>query len=278
MMKKPAIIQPNPVLLIRYINQVGVQVVNLINSIGSVSILIFSAIILSFRRPLQLNLIVRQLSLIGVNSLPIVLISGLFTGMVLATQGYHQLKQLSAEGTVGGFVSVSAVKELGPIITAVILAGRIGASITAELATMKVTEQIDALEVMATNPIKYLVVPRFIACTIMLPVLTNFATVCGIIGGCLAVVGLFDMNGRFFLKQASDYMFMSSVFVSLIKATVFGMAIAAIGCHKGLSVSPKDGAEGVGKMTTGSAVSSILAILIIDFFLNHILYTILGMK
>ena len=103
MMKKPAIIQPNPVLLIRYINQVGVQVVNLINSIGSVSILIFSAIILSFRRPLQLNLIVRQLSLIGVNSLPIVLISGLFTGMVLATQGYHQLRQLSAEGTVGGF-------------------------------------------------------------------------------------------------------------------------------------------------------------------------------
>ncbi|MEE3195144.1 MAG: ABC transporter permease, partial [Candidatus Poribacteria bacterium] len=101
MMKKPAIIQSNPVLLIRYVNQVGVQVVNLINSIGSVSILIFSAIILSFRRPLQFNLIVRQLLLIGVNSLPIVLISGLFTGMVLATQGYHQLKQLSAEGTVG---------------------------------------------------------------------------------------------------------------------------------------------------------------------------------
>ena len=274
-MKKPAGIQSDPV---SWVNKVGAQVVDLISSIGSVSILISSALILSFRRPLQFNLIVRQLLLIGVNSLPIVLVSGLFTGMVLATQGYHQLKQLSAEGTVGGFVSVSAVQELGPIITAVVLAGRIGASITAELATMKVTEQIDALEVMATDPIKYLVVPRFVACTIMLPVLTNFATVFGIAGGCLAVVGLFDMNARFFLKQASDYMFMSSVFVSLIKATVFGMAIAAIGCHKGLSVSPKDGAEGVGKMTTGSAVSSILAILIIDFFLNHILYTILGMK
>ncbi|HHZ92533.1 TPA: ABC transporter permease [Candidatus Poribacteria bacterium] len=264
--------------MIPYINQIGAQVTNLINSIGSVSILISSTIILSFRRPLQLNLIVRQLLLIGVNSLPIVLISGLFTGMVLATQGYHQLKQLSAEGTVGGFVSVSAVQELGPIITAVVLAGRIGASITAELATMKVTEQIDALEVMATDPIKYLVVPRFIACTVMLPVLTNFATVCGITGGCLAVVGLFNMNGRFFLKQASDYMFMSSVFVSLIKATAFGMAIATIGCYKGFSVSPKDGAEGVGKVTTGSAVSSILTILIIDFFLNHLLYTILGMQ
>ena len=278
MMKKPTITQANSALMIPYINQIGAQVTNLINSIGSVSILISSTIILSFRRPLQLNLIVRQLLLIGVNSLPIVLISGLFTGMVLATQGYHQLKQLSAEGTVGGFVSVSAVQELGPIITAVVLAGRIGASITAELATMKVTEQIDALEVMATDPIKYLVVPRFIACTVMLPVLTNFATVCGITGGCLAVVGLFNMNGRFFLKQASDYMFMSSVFVSLIKATAFGTAIATIGCYKGFSVSPKDGAEGVGKVTTGSAVSSILTILIIDFFLNHLLYTILGMQ
>ena len=278
MMKKPTITQANSALMIPYINQIGAQVTNLINSIGSVSILISSTIILSFRRPLQLNLIVRQLLLIGVNSLPIVLISGLFTGMVLATQGYHQLKQLSAEGTVGGFVSVSAVQELGPIITAVVLAGRIGASITAELATMKVTEQIDALEVMATDPIKYLVVPRVIACTVMLPVLTNFATVCGITGGCLAVVGLFNMNGRFFLKQASDYMFMSSVFVSLIKATAFGMAIATIGCYKGFSVSPKDGAEGVGKVTTGSAVSSILTILIIDFFLNHLLYTILGMQ
>ena len=278
MMKKPTITQANSALMIPYINQIGTQVTHLINSIGSVSILISSTIILSFRRPLQLNLIVRQLLLIGVNSLPIVLISGLFTGMVLATQGYHQLKQLSAEGTVGGFVSVSAVQELGPIITAVVLAGRIGASITAELATMKVTEQIDALEVMATDPIKYLVVPRFIACTVMLPVLTNFATVCGITGGCLAVVGLFNMNGRFFLKQASDYMFMSSVFVSLIKATAFGMAIATIGCYKGFSVSPKDGAEGVGKVTTGSAVSSILTILIIDFFLNHLLYTILGMQ
>ena len=277
-MKKPTITQANSALMIPYINQIGAQVTNLINSIGSVSILIFSTIILSFRRPLQLNLIVRQLLLIGVNSLPIVLISGLFTGMVLATKGYHQLKQLSAEGTVGGFVSVSAVQELGPIITAVVLAGRIGASITAELATMKITEQIDALEVMATDPIKYLVVPRFIACTVMLPVLTNFATVCGITGGCLAVAGLFNLNGRFFLKQASDYMFMSSVFVSLIKATAFGMAIATIGCYKGFSVSPKDGAEGVGKVTTGSAVSSILTILIIDFFLNHLLYTILGMQ
>ena len=274
-MRKPAGIQSD---LVSWINKVGAHVVDLISSIGSVSILIFSAFILSFRRPLQFNLIVRQLLLIGVNSLPIVLISGLFTGMVLATQGYHQLKQLSAEGTVGGFVSVSAVQELGPIITAVVLAGRIGASITAELATMKVTEQIDALEVMATDPIKYLVVPRFVACTIMLPVLTNFATVFGIAGGCLAVVGLFDMNARFFLKQASGYMFMSSVCVSLIKATAFGMAIATIGCYKGLSVSPNDGAEGVGKMTTGSAVNAILAILVIDFFLNHLLYTILGMK
>jgi phospholipid/cholesterol/gamma-HCH transport system permease protein len=264
--------------LVRFADYVGTQALNWMSGIGNASMLVWETLSLIFKRPFRLNLIVHQLLLIGVNSLLVVLVSGFFTGMVLATQGYHQLKDISAEGTLGRFVSVSVIKELGPMVTAFILAGRIGASITAELGTMKVTEQIDALEVMATNPVKYLVVPRFLACAIMLPILTIFATIFGIAGGHLTAISLFDMNGRFFLKQVQNDLYIGSIIISLVKASVFGMAIASIGCYKGFTMSPVGGAEGVGKSTTGSAVTSLITILVLDAFLNHLLYTTLGLK
>lgn len=198
--------------------------------------------------------------------------------MVLATQGYIQLSDLSAEGQIGGFVCVSLVKELGPMVTGFVLAGRIGASITAELGTMKVTEQIDALSVMGTDPVKYLVVPRFLACAYMLPILTVFSTFSGIAGGYFVAVYLFSMNGVFFMKQVQSYLFMSSICISLIKATSFGMAIALVGCYKGFTISVAGGAEGVGKATTGSAVVSLMLILVLDVLLNHLLFTLLQLK
>ena len=246
--------------------------------VGNASLLVSKTLSQLFRRPFQFRLLTRQLLLIGVNSLPVVLVTGVFTGMVLATQGYDQLKELSAEGGIGRFVSVSVIKELGPMVTAFVLSGRIGASITAELGTMKVTEQIDALEVMATDPIKYLVVPRFLACAIMLPILTIFSTVFGIGGGYFAAITVFKMNGHFFLKMAQSHIFIASIFISLIKASAFGMAIAAIGCYKGFTISTAGGAEGVGKATTESAVTSLVIILVLDFFLNHLLFTVLGLK
>ena len=264
--------------LIRFIDFAGGRALNGISGLGSATLLVWETWLLAFRRPFQLNLLVHQLFLIGVNSISVVLISGLFTGMVLATQGYHQLIQLSAEGTLGKFVTVSVVKELGPMVTAFVLAGRIGASITAELGTMKVTEQIDALEVMATNPVKYLVVPRFLACAIMLPILTLFAIVFGIAGGYLAAIILFDMNGLFFLKLAQANLFISSIIISLIKASAFGMAIASIGCYKGFTISSAGGAEGVGKSTTGSAVTSLVTILALDAFLNQMLHVVWGLQ
>ena len=256
----------------------GAQTLNWISGVGSASLLVWETLSLLFRKPLQLNLLVRQLFLIGVNSLPVVLFTGVFTGVVLATQGYYELKDLSAEGSIGGFVTTSVIKELGPMVTAFVLAGRIGASITAELGTMKVTEQIDALEIMATNPVKYLVVPRFLACAIMLPILTIYATVFGIAGGYFAAVYLFDMNGRFFMKLARNYLFIGSIIISLVKASAFGMAIASIGCYKGFTISAAGGAEGVGKSTTGSAVTSLMTILAMDAALNQLLYTIVGLK
>ncbi|MCH8289924.1 ABC transporter permease, partial [Candidatus Poribacteria bacterium] len=264
--------------LIQFIDYVGNRTLHWLYEIGSASILVFKTLALLFVPPFQLRLLVRQLFLIGVNSLPVVLITGVFTGLVLATQGYDQLRELSAEGSVGRFVSVSVIKELGPMVTAFVLAGRIGASITAELGTMKVTEQIDALEVMATNPVKYLVVPRFLACAIMLPILTVFSTVFGIGGGYFGAVYLFGMNGRFYIKQARSYMYIMSIIISLIKASAYGMAIASIGCYKGFTISSADGAEGVGKATTGSAVTSLVIILVLDFFLNHLLFTVLQLK
>lgn len=247
-----------------------------LSEIGKAWTLFFQTLVQIFRPPLQLELLTKQLLLVGFNSLSVVLVSGFFTGMVLGVQGYIQLKPFAVEGSVARFVCVSVVKELGPMITAFVLAGRIGASITAELSTMKVTEQIDALEVMGTNPVKYLVVPRFLACAIMLPTLTIFSTFAGIAGGFIAVVSLFDVNGSFFLLEVQRNLFVASVLVSLIKATSFGMAIAAVGCYKGFSISAAGGAEGVGTATTGSAVISLIAILVLDFVLNHILFNILG--
>ena len=265
-------------LLVRTLDFLGDKVLNWLSGLGSATMLVWETWSLAFRRPFQLRLLVHQLFLIGVNSISVVLISGLFTGMVLATQGYHQLIQLSAEGTLGKFVTVSVVKELGPMVTAFVLAGRIGASITAELGTMKVTEQIDALEVMATNPVKYLVVPRFLACAIMLPILTLFAIVFGIAGGYLAAIILFDMNGFFFLKLAQANLFISSIVISLVKASSFGMAIASIGCYKGFTISSAGGAEGVGTSTTGSAVTSLVTILALDAFLNQMLHVVFGVQ
>lgn len=248
-----------------------------LSEIGEAFRLLTETIYQIFRPPLQFDLLMKQLLFIGFNSLAVVLVSGFFTGMVLGVQGYVQLKPYAVEGSVAQFVSVSVVKELGPMITAFVLSGRIGASITAELSTMKVTEQIDALEVMGTNPVKYLVVPRFLACSMMLPTLTIFSTLAGIFGGYVAVVSLFGFNGHFYVLEVQQNLYVGSVLISLIKATSFGMAIAAVGCYKGFSISTAGGAEGVGTATTGSAVISLITILVLDFVLNHILFNILGL-
>ena len=264
--------------LLRLVDVAGGRILYRLSGIGSASIFVFRTLALLFKPPFQLDLLVRQLRLIGVDSLSVVLVSGIFTGMVLATQGYIQLSDLSAEGQIGRFVCVSLIKELGPMVTGFVLAGRIGASITAELGTMKVTEQIDALSVMGTDPVKYLVVPRFLACAYMLPILTVFSTFSGIAGGYVVAVYLFNMNGVFFLKQVTSYLYISSICISLIKAMSFGMAIALVGCYKGFTISVAGGAEGVGKATTGSAVVSLMLILVLDVLLNHLLFTLIQLK
>ncbi len=224
----------------------------------------------TFRRPYDLPELVRQMVRIGVDSLPVVLLTALFTGMVMALQTYSTLKRFNAEGFVGSLVALSMVRELAPVISSLLIAGRCGSAMGAELGTMRVTEQIDALEVLATDPVHYLVVPRVWATVLMLPLLIVVADAIGIVGGYLISVVYFGSNPVTYIENTFRYMDLDDLGSGLIKAAVFGLIIAVVGCQKGYYT--RGGAEGVGKATTQAVVLASISILITDFFLTKILF------
>ncbi len=213
---------------------------------------------------------IRQMALLGADSLPIVLVTILCTGMVFSVQTAKEFVRFGAASSVGGIVAIAMARELVPVLTGVVVAGRIGAAIAAELGTMKVTEQVDALRVMAANPVSFLVVPRFIAIVLMMPVLVVFANLIGNIGGWIvahyyAGIGTFTYeNSIKVLAETYD------VIGGMIKSSVFGAIIATVGCYKGLNAP--NGAEGVGLATTASVVLSIILIFITNYFLSILLY------
>lgn len=207
---------------------------------------------------------------IGVKSLPVVIVTAVFTGMVFSLQTYTGFKRFGAEAMVGTVVALSMTRELGPVLTGLIVAGRAGAAMAAELGTMRVTEQIDALETLATNPVKYLIVPRFIAGLVMLPALTVCADIIGIVGGYFVTVGLFDASPVVYWKRTWEFLETGDIYNGLIKACFFGAAISLISSYKGFYTS--GGAEGVGKATTGAVVLSSMTILISDYFLSNWLF------
>lgn len=237
-----------------------------ISEIGRASILIFSTFLELFKPPYELSELARQLYQVGIKSLPVVLISGTIVGFVSAVQAFYQLKAFSAQGTMGGFVVVVVTKELSPMLTAFVMAARVGTGIAAEIGTMKVTEQIDALNAMATSPVKYLVVPRLLACATMLPTLVIFSDIAGIVGGFIISI-YFGISGSIFLQQAKKFLFTGDIVGGLIKGLTFGAIIAMVGCHRGLNAS--GGAEGVGRATSISAVHSFILIIAADFILNY---------
>jgi len=209
---------------------------------------------------------------IGVQSLPIVSLISLFTGMVLALQSAYQMQKISAEMYIASLVALSMTRELGPVLTALIVAGRCGASITAELGTMKVTEQIDALQTMATNPTSYLVVPRFWAMLLMLPVLTIYSVIIGIAGG--YVIGRYKLHiaHHMYHKMTFQPLHNKDLYSGLLKSVVFAIIICIIACYEGLNA--KEGAEGVGKATTSSVVRSFILIIAADCVITALLYFI----
>jgi phospholipid/cholesterol/gamma-HCH transport system permease protein len=224
----------------------------------------------TFRPPYDWRELFRQMVKVGVNSMPVVLLTAMFTGMVLALQTFTVLSRFSAESFVGSLVALSMVRELSAVLSGLIVAGRAGSAMGAELGTMRVTEQIDALEVMATDPVHYLVVPRVWATTITLPLLVVLGNAVGIFGGYLVAVVLMGANPVSYIDRTFQFMGAKDLFSGVIKAGFFGFLLAVIGCPQGFYTS--GGAEGVGRSTTSAVVVASIAILIADFFLTRVLF------
>lgn len=250
------------------------QTAQLIEVLGDYFFLIFSAFWVSIRRPPAWSLIRDQLYEIGVMSLPVVAITGFSTGMVLSAQSFFQLSDKGLASATGLMVAKAMMVELGPVLTAFMVTGRVGAAMCAELGTMRVTEQIDAMRSMAVNPVRYLVAPRFIAGTLMMPLLTVFSSVMGILGGYLIAVGYYHMPSTSFLDPLPTHITNFDFFSGTAKAFVFGIIIVTISCYRGLIT--KGGAAGVGRATTNSVVICYSVILIFNFFLTMFLNTFSG--
>jgi phospholipid/cholesterol/gamma-HCH transport system permease protein len=243
---------------------IGEKVVNFIHFFGGLFSLGVQTIALIPARPLGVRRVFEQAKKIGVDSLPIVLLVQFFIGMIMALQTAYIMQKMSSEIYIASIVAVSLTRELGPVITALIVAGRSGAGITAELGTMTVTEQVDALVTLGSNPIKYLVVPRFLSFTFMLPILTIFANAVGILGGYLICVYRLSIRSSMYLNMTFESLVYKDIFTGLFKTLFFGMIIALIACLEGLNV--RGGAEGVGKATTKSVVNTFIMIIVADCF------------
>ncbi len=254
----------------RWIQNLGAWGVRFLTEMGAIGILFAQAVAGLFRRPFNLRGIARQMDALGVGSIPVVLITASFTGMVLALQSHTGFKRFNAEGLVGTVVALSMTRELGPVLTGLIVAGRAGAAMAAELGTMKVTEQVDALATLGVHPVKYLITPRLVAGLLMLPALTALADLVGILGGYSLSVHLLDANPEVYLRRTKQYLEVADIFGGMLKAAVFGVLIATVSCYKGFQAD--GGAEGVGKATTGAVVLSEMLILISDYFLTAMLF------
>jgi len=253
-----------------FLARVGRVFLAFLAAAGRLALFALHALSHCLRPPFYPRLVVRQLIDIGYYSLPVVGLTALFTGVVLALQTHTGFSRINAEGAVALVVVLSVTRELGPVIASLMVAGRIGAALAAEIGTMRVTDQIDALSTLSTNPFKYLVVPRLVAGTIAMPALVVIADIIGVFGGFLVGVYKLDFNPGSYIGQTADYLHSDDVVSGLIKAAVFGFTIALMGCYHGYH--SRGGAEGVGTATTYSVVSASIMILLLDSALTSVLF------
>lgn len=237
--------------------------------VGRFFLVLWRVILWTPRPPYDWRQLVHQMVRVGVESVPVILLTAMFTGAVLALQSFSVLARFNAEGFVGSLVALSLVLELSPVIGGLIIAGRVGSSMGAEIGTMRVTDQIDALEVMATDPIHYLMVPRVWALAMMLPLLVLMGDAIGMLGGYLVAVVLMDANPVVYVESTFRYMDLWDLSQGLIKGGFFGLLIGVVGCQKGFYTT--GGAEGVGRATTRAVVTASIGILISDFFLTKLM-------
>jgi len=252
----------------------GRAILSLIRELGDLTILGMETLRCLFTRRLRWFLLIQQFYFVGVRSLMVVLVTGLFTGAVFTAQTQFHFHRLQMDSATGIVATLAMCRELGPVLTALMIAGRVGSSMAAELATMKTTEQIDALRALAVYPIEYLIVPRFVALTISMPLLTGMAIGCGTLAGYLVAVPLMGVDGTYYWEHIAENVSPTDIAVGLIKAFFFGIIIATVACEKGLMA--KAGAESVGRATTDAAVNASIAVLISNFFFTLMLNSLLG--
>jgi phospholipid/cholesterol/gamma-HCH transport system permease protein len=248
------------------VHRLGEQAFDFVSDVGDVAI--FSALTFAwmFRRRHSWSVLVPNFYAIGVSSVPVVAITGTFIGMVLAVQAHSQFAMMGLATRLGSVINISLVKELGPVLAATMLAGRVGSAMAAELGTMRVTEQIDALSALGTNPIYYLVVPRFLACVLLIPLLTLMGDFMGVIGGAVVSTQILNIDSFAYWMHTRDFVDSLDIFAGVFKSYFFGAAIALVSCHRGFN--SKAGAEGVGLAATEAFVLSFIAILVLDFVLG----------
>lgn len=255
-----------------FVESVGQYVIKGIEELGGMIMMLAEAVMWVFRPPYRFRVIMQSLESVGVGSLFIVLLTGLFAGLVLAYQSDYAFRLFNAETLVGATVAVSLLRELGPVFTGLMVAGRTGSSMTTELGTMRVSEQIDAMDVMAVSPIQYLVMPRIVATVIMLPVLNMLFNFVGIGAAYALSVHYMNSDPGIFILHITRFVTAQDFLYSTIKAGCFGLIIGLVGCYKGFYAS--GGAKGVGQATTASVVTSSVAILLVDYMLTTMMWSL----
>ncbi len=249
---------------------VGAFSIRLVEEMGGMALMFLKTLALTFKPPYRIRLLIRQMEFVGVKSTLVVVLTGLFSGMVLALEGYYGFRKFGGESLLGATVALSLVRELGPVLTGLMVTARAGSAMAAEIGTMRVTEQIDALSAMAVNPVHYLVVPRFWAAVLMVPLLTVLADVVGIAGGYFVGVILLHIDAGIFVAKMRELVELVDITNGLYKAFVFGAILSIVGCFKGYYA--RGGAEGVGKATTQAVVIASISILIGDYILTSLLF------
>ncbi|MEE8329297.1 MAG: MlaE family lipid ABC transporter permease subunit [Thermodesulfovibrionia bacterium] len=261
--------------MLKLLERLGDFVLYYVNQAGRMGIFLFFSLINIFKPPYKISPIIKQIYIIGTLSVFVVIFTGAFTGMVLALQGHTTLRKFGADGLLGSAVALSLIRELGPVLAALMVTGRAGSAICAEIGIMRISEQIDALDCMAIDPYKYIMAPKFIAAIIAMPLLTAIFDVVGIFGGYMVGVGLLGANeGAYFSSMYNDVEF-NDVYMGMVKSLCFGLLIVWITSAKGYFIHLERGggfgAEGVSRATTNAVVLSSVSILVVDYFLTSVL-------
>ncbi len=256
-------------MVLRVVDSIGRYAIGICGALGAFFLFLWKTITTLFTTKLKVSKLFNQMERIGVDSLSVVVLTGATTGMALALQAYFGFKRVGGESFIGAIVALGLIRELGPVLTGLMVTGRAGSSITAEIGTMRITEQIDALKSLRINTFQYLIVPRLLASTIILPFLAIFTMICGIIGGYIVCVNVLGLSPDDYITSIRTYTEMADIRGGLIKSCVFGFILAWVGTYKGYRTI--GGARGVGRATTSSVVTASILILIMNYFLTKML-------